>query len=228
MRKCGIWTGSAGVAVLLAAGVATAQAPLVQPGAPGLPGKTLTPEQSIDLGRSMLNPTDVKFMQGMIGHHAQAVEMVALLKERTARQDIKLLGQRIEISQADEIKMMQTWLTRRGQLLPDPDDIHMMGRNGMQHDGSSMEGMGLMPGMLTSGQMAELAAARGPAFDRLFLTGMIQHHGGALTMVHDLMSQPGAGEDSDLFEFTTHVQADQSIEIARMQALLASMSQPRK
>ncbi|MEJ1962143.1 MAG: DUF305 domain-containing protein [Gammaproteobacteria bacterium] len=233
----------AGVAILL--GAAAAQAAVVQPGAPGQPNKTLTPEQLADLARLRVDPADVKFMQDMIHHHAQAVEMVALLNDRTQRQDMKLLGQRISISQNDEIKMMKAWLARRGQPEMAPRGPGMPGMNhsmpGMNH---SMPGMDhgmpaaskdrapgvdidtpMMPGMLTPRQMQTLAAAKGPTFDRLFLTGMIQHHEGALSMVHDLMAQPGAGEDSDLFEFTSGVLDDQSAEIQRMQGLLAGLSQ---
>jgi uncharacterized protein (DUF305 family) len=221
-----------GLSILLGT-AAAAQAPLVQPGAPGQPNRTLTPEQSADMARSKLNSSDVKFMQDMIHHHGQAIEMVTLLNERTQRADMKLLGQRISISQNDEMKMMKTWLSRRGQAENAPG---MAGMAGMDHssmpgmDMSSMPGMAqdpdkaMMPGMLTPRQMKELAAATGPAFDRLFLTGMIKHHEGALNMVHELMAQPGAGEDSDLFDFTAGVIADQSAEIQRMQGLLAGMT----
>jgi uncharacterized protein (DUF305 family) len=222
-----ILTG-AGLAILLGT-AAAAQAPLVQPGAPGQPNKILTPEQSANLARSKINSSDVKFMQDMIHHHGQAIEMVTLLNQRTQRADMKLLGQRISISQNDEMKMMKTWLSRRGQA------ENGAGMAGMDHsmpgmDMSAMPGMApdpdkaMMPGMLTPRQMKELAAAQGPAFDRLFLTGMIKHHEGALNMVHELMAQPGAGEDSDLFDFTAGVIADQSAEIQRMQGLLAGMT----
>jgi uncharacterized protein (DUF305 family) len=225
-----ILTG-AGLAILLGT-AAAAQAPLVQPGAPGQPNKILTPEQSANLARSKINSSDVKFMQDMIHHHGQAIEMVTLLNQRTQRADMKLLGQRISISQNDEMKMMKTWLSRRGQA---ENGAGMAGMAGMDHsmpgmDMSAMPGMApdpdkaMMPGMLTPRQMKELAAAQGPAFDRLFLTGMIKHHEGALNMVHELMAQPGAGEDSDLFDFTAGVIADQSAEIQRMQGLLAGMT----
>jgi putative CocE/NonD family hydrolase len=196
---------------------AVVHAQLVQPGAPGQPGRILTPEQSMELARSKLDPTDVKFMQDMIAHHAQAVQMVALLEKRTLRAEMKLIGARIAITQAAEIRMMKDWLTRRGQSIPDDEaDAHHV---------SSMAGMDAMPGMLTSEQMTQLAAAAGPAFDRLFLNGMIQHHNGALLMVQQLLTHPGAGEDSDLHKFGIDLQADQSAEIQRMQGLLGSMAE---
>lgn len=203
------------MAILLGAAAAASQAPLVQPGAPGQPNKILTPEKLADFSRRTVHPADVKFMRDMIHHHAQAVEMVTLLNDRTQRQDMKLLGQRISISQDNEIKMMAAWLARRGQPETAP----------MGHDMSHMHHMDtpMMPGMLTPRQMQELAAAKGPTFDRLFLTGMIQHHEGALNMVHNLMLEPGAGEESDLFEFTKDVIDHQSAEIQRMQGLLAGM-----
>jgi uncharacterized protein (DUF305 family) len=156
---------------------------------------------------------DVKFMQGMIGHHTQALDMVGLLKTRTQRNDMKLLGQRIEVSQTDEIRMMKTWLKNRGQSVPSDADYKMM---------MSMPEMA-MPGMLTQKQMDELAATKGADFDRLFLEDMIQHHQGALTMVRGLMATPGAGQDSSVFQFASDVEADQSAEINRMRALRATM-----
>jgi uncharacterized protein (DUF305 family) len=148
-------------------------------------------------------------MQGMIGHHAQALEMTALVPSRTAREDLRTLARRIEVSQADEIKMMQRWLEVRGQQIPGPHAMHMHGAT-------------LMPGMLTPEQMSQLAAAKGAEFDRLFLAGMIQHHGGALTMVHDLFAKPGAGQEADIFGFASDVDADQRAEIDRMRGMLAT------
>jgi uncharacterized protein (DUF305 family) len=156
---------------------------------------------------------DVTFMQGMIGHHTQAIAMVALLKTHTERSDMKLLGQRIEVSQADEIRMMKAWLTGHGQAVPTDADYTMM---------MAMPDMA-MPGMLTQKQMDALAAARGADFDRLFLEDMIQHHQGALAMVKSLMASPGAGQDSSVFQFASDVEADQSAEINRMRALRATM-----
>jgi uncharacterized protein (DUF305 family) len=155
-------------------------------------------------------------MQGMIHHHAQAVEMVELLKTRTQSADMKKLAQRIELSQRDEIKMMRHWLEARGQDAPDPS-AHMM------HGGMAGMDMPLMPGMLTADQMKQLAAASGPAFDRLFLTGMIRHHGGALTMVKELFATPGAAQESDIFAFASDVDADQRMEIDRMSRMLEEL-----
>jgi uncharacterized protein (DUF305 family) len=149
-------------------------------------------------------------MQGMIGHHAQAVEMVALLTSRTTREDMRMLGLRIEVSQSDEIRMMERWLEARGQPLPGPHAQHA------QHGDGAM----LMPGMLTPEEMARLAEAHGPAFDRLFLEGMIKHHEGALTMVKTLFATPGAGQEADIFAFASDVDADQRMEIDRMRAML--------
>jgi len=144
----------------------------------------------------------------MIGHHAQALEMTALLRSRSASDDMKKLAQRIDVSQADEIKMMQEWLTRHGAALPDPHAHHA-------------HGAALMPGMLTAEEMAQLAGAKGPAFDRLFLQFMIKHHEGALAMVKDLFGTAGAGQESDIFAFASDVDADQRMEIDRMRAMLA-------
>ena len=149
-------------------------------------------------------------MQGMIGHHAQAIEMVALLKARTTRQDMQMLGLRIDVSQRDEILMMQDWLRARGQSVPDEHAHHL-------HDAK------LMPGMLSPDQMKKLEAAKGVEFDKLFLEYMIQHHEGALTMVRDLMASPGAAQESQLFAFAADVEADQAAEVMRMRALRASM-----
>jgi uncharacterized protein (DUF305 family) len=182
---------------------------LVQPGAPGEPVRAITAEKAIDLSGVEHTPADVKFMQGMIGHHAQAVEMVALLRSRTERREMQLLGQRIDLSQADEIKMMQEWLRGRGQSLPDPHAHHIAGAM-------------LMPGMLTPEDMARLAQAKGAEFDRLFLTLMIKHHIGALTMVEELFATAGAAQESEIFAFASDVVADQRMEIDRMGAMLNS------
>jgi uncharacterized protein (DUF305 family) len=194
---------------------ATAQAgpSVVRPGAPG--------QASQASGTQVTPPTytadDVEFMQGMIHHHAQAIEMSALIPARSTNAALRQLGQKITISQGDEIKMMQRWLRDRGKDAPDPN-THMM------PDGSMMGPMGpMMPGMLSAGEMTQLAAARGAAFDKLYLTGMIKHHGGALTMVKDLFSHAGAAQESDIFQFASDIQVDQQTEIHRMQQMLAAM-----
>jgi len=184
--------------------------PVVQPGAPGQPTRELSPAEATRLPRPGFTRADVAFMQGMITHHAQAIEMTKLLDTRTKSPDMRKLAERIAVSQADEIKMMQRWLLDRGQGVPGPPLVHM-------HDGM------LMPGMLTPEEMARLAAAGGPEFDRLFLTGMIKHHGGALTMVHDLFATPGAGQESEIFAFASDVDADQRMEIERMAAMLKEL-----
>ena len=182
--------------------------PIVQPGAPGETNRVLTPEAASDLSKVQATPADVKFMQGMIGHHAQAIEMTDLIASRTSREQMKLLGQRIAVSQADEMNMMRAWLKARGQEVPAEHAHHMPG--------------GMMPGMLTPEQMAELTAATGEAFDRLFLRYMIQHHEGALAMVDDLFKTPGAGQEGDINAFAADVDSDQRMEIDRMRALLGS------
>ncbi|MDH4065233.1 MAG: DUF305 domain-containing protein [Acidobacteriota bacterium] len=184
--------------------------PLIQPGAPGQPNREVSAADATDLSKVGFTEADVKFMQGMIGHHQQAIEMAALLPSRTSREDMKLLAKRIEVSQVDEIQMMQTWLRAHGQTLPDPHAHH-------QH------GATLMPGMLTMEEMARLEAATGVAFDRLFLEGMIKHHGGAITMVRELFATPGAGQDGDIFAFASDVEADQQMEIDRMGGLLREL-----
>ena len=166
----------------------------MQPGAPGQSNKTLTPETASAAPRRP-SEADIKFMQGMIMHHAQAVEMTELLRTRSQNTEVQALGKRISISQTDEMRFMKQWLSDRG--------LPLSGNGSMDMPGMDMRGMGhmdmgpmpMMPGMLTPAQMKALAAATGPAFDRLFLTGMIQHHTGALTMVKDLFASPGAGQD---------------------------------
>jgi uncharacterized protein (DUF305 family) len=179
---------------------------IVQPGAPGQATRVIGAAQASDLSRVQHTAADIKFMQGMIGHHAQAIEMTALIPARTAREDMKMLGLRISLSQEDEIKMMRHWLEVRGAPLPSEHAHHMPG--------------GMMPGMLTPQEMERLAAAKGPEFDKLFLEGMIKHHEGALTMVKELFSTAGAGQESDIFAFATDVEADQQMEIDRMADML--------
>ena len=146
-------------------------------------------------------------MQGMIGHHRQALEMTALLATHTAHEGMRLLAKRIEMSQTDEIQMMGDWLKARGEPIPDPHAHHAPGAV-------------LMPGMLTAGEMQRLADANGAEFDRLFLEFMIKHHDGALVMVDELFSSAGAGQQSDIFAFASDVDADQRMEIERMSNML--------
>lgn len=166
---------------------------------------------------------DTRFMQGMIVHHAQAVAMVALIPTHTNRADLALLGQRIDVSQRDEIAMMRRWLQDHHREVPvvDPQHEH---ENMAGHDMMTMPAMPAMPGMLTREQMTRLESATGAAFDTLFLQGMIQHHEGALTMVAQLFATPGAGQQSQVFAFASDVDADQRAEINRMRALLDKLS----
>jgi len=168
---------------------------------------------------------DVKFMQGMISHHAQALAMVALIPERTTRSEIQLSGQRIKISQTDEIKLMQHWLEDHHQAVPVVDSsgsAHMADNSmpGMDMGGAAM----IMPGMLTPEQMTQLKQAKGPAFDRLFLTDMIQHHEGAIAMVKSLLATPGAAQAPEVFTFASEADADQRAEIKRMRSVLDTMA----
>jgi uncharacterized protein (DUF305 family) len=213
---------SAGVFVLAAAAgacrstnVASSGPPIVQPGAPGEATQIISAAKAVDLSKVGHTDADVKFMQGMIGHHTQAVEMVELLKTRSSSEDMKKLGLRIELSQEDEIKMMQRWLQVRGQEVPGPHAMHMAGAH-------------LMPGMLSPEEMAQLAAAKGTEFDRLFLEGMIKHHGGALTMVEELFATPGAGQEVEIFSFASDVDSDQRMEIDRMGAMLNAIAKERQ
>jgi uncharacterized protein (DUF305 family) len=184
--------------------------PIVQPGAPGQPARIITADKAADLSQVEHTAADVRFMQGMIGHHRQAIEMTALLSSRTVREDMRKLALRIEVSQADEIRMMEGWLEARHQEVPSPHAMHMHGAT-------------LMPGMLTPEEMERLAEVKGDEFDRLFLEGMIKHHAGALTMVQDLLSTPGAGQESEIFSFASDVEADQRMEIDRMGAMLKEL-----
>jgi len=184
---------------------------VVQPGAPGKPSRTLPPST-----RATLPPrshADVEFMQGMIMHHAQAVEMTALIASHTENKVLRSLGAKISSSQSDEIKFMQRWLAARGE----PISMATQGMPGMD---MPRQPMALMPGMLTPEQMEALRKARGAEFERLFLNGMIQHHNGALIMVKDLFDTAGAGQDAEVFNFATDVDSGQRAEIRIMQTML--------
>ena len=192
---------------------------VVQPGAPGKPSKTLPPSTKATLPpRSQV---DVEFMQGMIRHHTQAVEMTALIASHTENKELRLLGARISSSQSDEISFMKRWLAARGESL----SMAMPEMPGMD---MSHQVMPLMPGMLTPEQMEALRKAKGAEFDRLFLTGMIRHHNGALAMVKDLFDTAGAGQDADLFNFATDVDSGQRAEIRIMQTMLEKKSSEEK
>ena len=191
---------------------------VVQPGAPGQATQTVSAST-----RPTLPPPstkDIEFMQGMIMHHAQAVEMTALIESHTTNRELRLLGARISHSQSDEIAFMKRWLAARGEStempMPKMSGMNMSGMSGMDMSKQPM----LMPGMLTPKQMAALRRAKGKEFDRLFLTGMIQHHNGALVMVKDLFDIAGAGQDAELFNFTTDIDSGQRAEIRIMQSML--------
>jgi uncharacterized protein (DUF305 family) len=182
--------------------------PILRPGRPGEPTREIAAGSA--LSQPQHTAADVRFMQGMIGHHAQALDMTALVPSRSRGEGIRKLARRIELSQADEIEMMQEWLKGRGEKLPDPHAHHAPGAT-------------LMPGMLTADEMARLAAANGAEFDRLFLASMIEHHEGALIMVRDLFATAGAGQEAEIFAFASDVEADQLIEIRRMSAMLEEL-----
>jgi uncharacterized protein (DUF305 family) len=196
-------------------GETKSQPVVVQPGAPGQRTQVLPPSTRAQL--PPLSAKDVEFMQGMIMHHGQAVEMTALINDRTTNKELRLLGSRISHSQADEMKYMERWLRLRGQStsmpMPEMDDMPDMD---MSHHKPHV----LMPGMLTREQMEALKNAKGAEFDRLFLSGMIQHHKGALTMVEELFNTAGAGQDSELFNFATDVDSGQRAEIRNMETML--------
>jgi uncharacterized protein (DUF305 family) len=184
---------------------------IVQPGAPGQPSRAVTTGEATDLSRVQSSAADAQFMEGMIRHHAQALEMTALVSARSSRVETRTLAERIEVSQTDEIRMMQRWLEVRGHSAP--------GQHAHHGDGT------LMPGMLTPDEMSRLAQATGAAFDRLFLSLMIKHHEGALVMVKELFATPGSGQESEIFAFASDVVADQRMEIQRMDTLLKELEQ---
>ncbi len=190
---------------------------IVRPGAPGQDSKVLP----ADTRPTLPNVTrkDVEFMQGMIMHHGQAVEMTALIDSRSENRELRRLGARISHSQSDEMRLMERWLSVRGE----PTTMQS------KTPAAAMPGMAMpaampmmMPGMLSPKQMEALRNAKGKEFDRLFLIGMIQHHNGALTMVKDLLASPGAGQDADLFNFATDVDSGQRAEIRIMQNMLGT------
>ena len=239
-------------------GCACGQTPApIQPGAPGQPSTTLT---AITAAPTPKPPSeaDIRFMQDMIMHHGQAVEMTELLKTRSQDPEVKELGAKIDLSQSDEIRWMKQWLGERGiplevmsNSMPGMAGMDHSGMAGMDHskmtgmDHSSMQGMdhaqmsgmdhsamnkpaggtdpmdvAMMPGMLTPRQMNALRAANGHEFDVLFLTGMMQHHNGALLMVKQLFANPGAGQDPQLFDFANDVDNTQQAEIDIMKGIL--------
>lgn len=189
-----------------------AQVPIVNPGAPGQPSRLLDADEARRVAAVGYTSGDVRFMQDMIPHHHQALEMSWLVAERARSAELIDLAGRIEASQKDEIEFMKGWLDQRGETVPDPTAAHLMH---MHHD---------MAGMASPEDMARLAASTTEDFDQLYLELMIEHHKGALTMVEDLLAQPGSAYDPVLFEFTTAITTGQEAEIERMAAMLAGYS----
>ena len=185
-----------------------AAANVVQAGAPGEPSRTLTSDELDDVRVPKHTPADVEFAQGMIHHHAQALQMAGFVPDRAIGRDVPLLAERIDVSQRSEIELMERWLTDRGEEVPDPQE-HMHGHGGER-----------MPGMLTEAELARLEAASGPRFNRHFLRFMIRHHQGAITMVEQLRRANG-GMEPEMDKLARDVETDQAIEMARMRGLLA-------
>ena len=223
------------VSGLIASSATQQTPPIFQPGAPGAATRVITPAQALELSRSTYTAGDVRFMQHMLVHHGQAVEMVELLKVHGSDATVRRLGERIAMGQEAEMVIMEAWLHSREQ----PTAMAMgatdhAGHGGMDHSAHADHGdmaaamaapseTAVMPGMLSPAQMARLAAARGADFDSLFLQGMIQHHQGALDMVDELMAEPDAADDPILSDFLSSVVADQNSEILRMQSLLSDL-----
>jgi len=189
---------------------AHAQPTIVQPGAPGQPSRQITAQEAANLIGLRYTEADVRFMQHMISHHHQAVEMTDLVEGRSLREEVQRLAQRISLSQEDEIAMMQEWLRERDLEVPDATAHH-----GHHH---------MMAGMISDEEMQRLADSTGGAFDNLFLEFMIKHHEGAVTMVEELLTQPGSAQDAVMFEFANEVSTEQRAEIERMTAMLAGFS----
>jgi uncharacterized protein (DUF305 family) len=194
------------IAVALPHSIASAQ--------PTLSGVEQARRDSI---RRPYTAADITFMSGMISHHAQAVKMAGWAASHDASKSLQIFCGRIAMAQTAEIGLMQAWLKDRNQTVPEADP------RGMKMQMGGQDHIMLMPGMLSEAQMAQLDAARGVEFDRLFLTFMIQHHKGAITMVDTLFGTDGAGQDEIVFKFANDVQADQSTEIDRMEQMLAAL-----
>ncbi len=220
-------TGGVTATLALTLAVAACHRPAtVPPAMAATPASSVAAQQSeqaaiekarADSARYPYTAADVHFMTGMIGHHAQAILIAGWAPSHGASKSVQILCERIINEQSDEIRTMQQWLRDRRQPVP---DAHTMG---MKMSMGGMEHVMLMPGMLTDAQLAQLDSARGPQFDRLFLTDMIQHHRGAVSMVKDLFSTEGAGQDELVFKFASDVNVDQSTEIARMEKMLAAL-----
>ena len=181
--------------------------PVVQLGGPGEPNRTLSPDEAAALTSPSYSEDDVLFVRDMLHHHSQAIEMTGFVVDRSDDEDVRLLAERMDISQTDEMAVLEKWLQDRGEPVRDPGASHA-------HSADSM------PGLLTDAEMAQLEAAEGEEFDILFLTFMIKHHQGAIQMVQELYAADG-GQEPEIDTFARHVEADQGIEITRMQRMLA-------
>lgn len=201
--------------IVLIAATACASATANPPSTSPAPSGDGDPVAIADSIRNSYTDADVEFMTGMIHHHAQALVMARMAPTHGASATIQTLTGRIINGQNDEIAIMQRWLRDRNQPVPDPEAMGGHAMHGGDH--------ALMPGMLTAEQLAELDAARGPDFDRLFLTFMIQHHQGALTMVNQLFDTYGAAQGDAIFKIASDIGADQTSEIDRMQTMLRAM-----
>jgi len=177
--------------------------------------------ERIQEARGRFTEADVHFMSAMIGHHAQALVMTDLAPDRASEPSVRTLAARIRSSQEDEITLMQQWLRDRGQEVP---EFHIEGGSLILHGLHGAHAHGDMPGMLSGEQLAELERAAGADFDRLFLQYMIQHHRGAVAMVHELFATDAAGQDPEIFRFASDVQVDQTTEVARMERMLQEMA----
>ncbi|HEX3158753.1 MAG TPA: DUF305 domain-containing protein [Gemmatimonadaceae bacterium] len=210
---------------LVAAGLLLSLAPATSGAMPWAPAPSAPLPAAPDTGRPSHTDADVRFMQHMMEHHAQALVMTSLVPARTTRADIRLMAERIDVSQHGEMAMMRSWLQKRGETVPSLDTTYVA------HGGHAGQGAGRdaghdaggheapMPGMLTPAELDQLARATGAEFDGLFLRFMIHHHEGALTMVEELLGTPGAGQDAEIFRFASDVDADQRAEIRRLRAL---------
>lgn len=186
-------------------------APVVQLGAPGETGTELSPEEVEDIEMPTYTEADVEFVQGMIPHHAQALDLTPLVATRADDPDLAVMAERIEVSQADEIALLEKWLTGRGKDLAGVHAGHGDGEHGM-------------PGMLTPEELAQLEGATGSRFDRLFLNYMIRHHEGAIVMVESLLTGGAGGQESEIFQLASGIGTDQQVEVAAMKRQLAEMS----
>jgi uncharacterized protein (DUF305 family) len=207
MKRPSLVSAAGALAVIATAACSSATADPATP-SPAAPA-------TADSGRPTYAAGDVRFMTGMIHHHAQAVLMAGWAPTHGASQAVRAMCERIVVGQRDEIVLMERWLRERHEAVPEADASHDM-MPGMDHSR-------MMPGMLTAEQLAQLDRARGPEFDRLFLRFMIQHHQGAITMVDQLFGSQGAGEEETIFRIASDVYADQSTEIDRMQKMLAAL-----